>query len=770
MPPWVENGTPEQLEVIRAIARERAAAGDPFLRDVVENAAARRNELKPAFRAFSTAWAGNKQVDADETFTHWMETAALLRRAGSPLALEAWIHAATSEYYAGRPGPALARLDEVEKELTASGNRYPGVAADALWARGLVLSQTGAPHGALDAYRRAAAEAARSGETELGVYVRALTASELELVGDPAEADKARLKSLRELDQINSRPDPLYVAFAEAASSALNAGRSRLALAFVDAQSRIARQQDDPLLIAESAAQRARAYLALGDVEAAWPRLNAARVEAEKIRTPWLRDRTLAQIEYTTGRAELQIHPDRAVSAFSAAIDLWQQHGWRVHSASALLARGEALLSLGDRDAAERDFRAGIADMEEQRRDLAEPSLRVAYFERADRLFERLIELLLAESRTADALSIAERKRSRCLLDQLAAPPGDSTALPLSGQDIAAATARTKTALLEITFVERGAELWLVHDGTIEHAQSGDSREAIDAAVTRHLDAIATNDAIAVRREGLCLYQQLIAPVAAAIPVGADLVIVPDGSLQAFPFATLIQPSGEFLIESFPLPAAPSASIYLRTPEAVAGNGSLVAVAQPAPAGFDALPFAEAEASAIAAAHPRGRLLVGEEVSPEQFLELAGEAAYIHFAGHARTDLDRPSQSALMFESASGSATLDAGTIAKAHLRAHPLVVLAGCSTGRGRLLRNEGMDSLAAAFLQAGARGVVATLWDVDDSLAGRLFQPFHANLRASMRPADALREAQRSLIHSKEPRDRRPKIWGSAVMVGPH
>ena len=44
------------------------------------------------------------------------------------------------------------------------------------------------------------------------------------------------------------------------------------------------------------------------------------------------------------------------------------------------------------------------------------------------------------------------------------------------------------------------------------------------------------------------------------------------------------------------------------------------------------------------------------------------------------------------------------------------LVVLSACRTGQGRLYSGEGVTGLARAFLYAGSRGVVSSLWSVDD------------------------------------------------------
>ena len=156
---------------------------------------------------------------------------------------------------------------------------------------------------------------------------------------------------------------------------------------------------------------------------------------------------------------------------------------------------------------------------------------------------------------------------------------------------------------------------------------------------------------------------------------------------------------------------------------------------------------------------------MGAEITPEQFLAKAADADVIHFAGHSSTDLDTPSNSALLFEPAK---VLTAGTIMRARLDRHPVVVLAACGTGRGRIRPNEGVDSLAGAFLGAGARDVVATLWDVQDASMVTVFRSFHRNLQRGARCADALRATQISLIHGENVRNGRPMVWASTFVVG--
>lgn len=764
LPQWVETGDPRLLSLLRSVAAVRAAS-DPFLRDVIEHAATHREAMLPAVRAWKAACAANDQGDYKAVSKHFAESAAILDRAGSPLALCASLYAASAD--GSRGGGVSAVVAAVRERLAATGDRYPAVSAEAAWVLGVALTNRGDPDVCLATLRSALDDAIRSGETENLAGLRQLIATELENVSDPVEAETYRLEALRQSDGIGANDERMYVAFAETAISAMRAGRPRVALAFLESATELARRTTKPLSLAESDAFHAQALVDLGrkaDVEAL---LDSARLQAVQITDEGFRERTLANIAYTAGRlATLQRRPAAAIASYGTAIDIWKTKQWAQHQAAGYLGRAEAALSTGDRASAEGDLRAGIEALETTRDNVGEPAMRVAYFEGSAPLFERLIALLLDEGRPTEALSITERKRGRMLLDQITAP-ATGRATPLDADGIASLVSG-RTAILEIALLDSGPQLWLVHDRRIEHAGGTATEAEIEAAAARHVAAIAADDVAAIHREGRWLYDQLIAPLSAALPAGADLVIVPDGVLQAFPFATLVAPDGAYLIQKYTLATAPSANLFLRRPARAEGD-ELLAVAQPAPSGFDRLPSAAAEVGAIARGYRRGRVLTGDEVAPAGFLDLAGDAAFVHFSGHARIDQVRPARSALLFETAAGPpAELTVKAIGRSRLRAHPLVVLAACSTGRGKPRRTEGIDSLAAAFLQAGARGVVTTLWDVEDTESAALFRIFHEKLRSGARAADALRDAQRSLIQSTSPNESRPAAWGSAAVFG--
>ena len=766
LPRWIIAADIRDLHLARAVGRIRAAAGDPFLLDVVEHTAANRENVRDGILAYASASDELTKRRTESAGAGFLLAGRQLRIAQSPLAWSADILTASCDFYGGRSEAALARLSKVRDEWQRAGRRYPGVAADAEWVRGLILSRLDA-NASLEAYRRGMAEARRGGDVEHEAALLALVVEILDRVEDTGESDRLRIQSLRQLHDTAATSDRMYNAFSSGAYAMLRSGRPRVAGAFIDAQERIARTTGDPLQLAESATERALALRDLGRHEAAERHLQLARTPASRIPTEALRERTLSNLALVAGTIYARSDPARAVAEITSAIATWERYGWRVHTATAYLLRGEVLARTNPR-AAESDFRAGIAEMERQRDRIAEPRLRVTYFERADHLFSRLIELMLDQDRTGEALAVAERKRSHEILRTIAAgAPARSTA-PLDSNQLASAIA-DDTVLVEYILLERGAAIWAVGRRGTFFARSPSRGDAIQGMITRHLAAIAVNDLVAASLEARALYRQLIAPVGARLSDVTRVVIVADDRLQLIPFAALLDPDGRYLIESFTIALAPSGSTFVHSGRGAERRGSLLAVAQPAPAGADMLPNAERETRDVADFYRDSSVYVGREIAPDEFLRRAGEMTIVHFAGHARLDPYEPRGSALLFEGdAEPAAMLRAEKISAARLTNRPLVILAGCSTGNGPLRRNEGLDSLATAFLRAGAHGVVATLWDVEDDTAALLFREFHKQLSNDRDAAEALRDAQIALLRSTNDRRRQPKAWAGYALFG--
>ncbi|MEO5345934.1 MAG: tetratricopeptide repeat protein [Magnetococcus sp. YQC-9] len=94
------------------------------------------------------------------------------------------------------------------------------------------------------------------------------------------------------------------------------------------------------------------------------------------------------------------------------------------------------------------------------------------------------------------------------------------------------------------------------------------------------------------------------------------------------------------------------------------------------------------------------------------------------------------------------------------------LAVLSACETGLGEVHEGEGVYGLRRAFQEAGARTVIASLWEVSDAGTQALMTSLYARLSEGMHPHRALREAQLDLLESNE--WHHPYIWAAFMMIG--
>lgn len=81
--------------------------------------------------------------------------------------------------------------------------------------------------------------------------------------------------------------------------------------------------------------------------------------------------------------------------------------------------------------------------------------------------------------------------------------------------------------------------------------------------------------------------------------------------------------------------------------------------------------------------------------------------------------------------------------------------------------MRGEGLIGLTRGFLYAGARGVAASLWKVDDDATAELMTRFyHGMFSLGLSPAAALRKAQIEMWQQQ--RWHSPYYWAAFVLQG--
>lgn len=114
---------------------------------------------------------------------------------------------------------------------------------------------------------------------------------------------------------------------------------------------------------------------------------------------------------------------------------------------------------------------------------------------------------------------------------------------------------------------------------------------------------------------------------------------------------------------------------------------------------------------------------------------------------------------------------LTSAEIASLDLRGVESAVLSACDTGGGDILPGEGVLGLRRAFLGAGVRSVVMSVWRVQDEFASRWMKRFYAaRLDEHGSTANAVRAASRAMLESlrRDGRSTHPFYWGAFVAVG--
>jgi CHAT domain-containing protein len=186
------------------------------------------------------------------------------------------------------------------------------------------------------------------------------------------------------------------------------------------------------------------------------------------------------------------------------------------------------------------------------------------------------------------------------------------------------------------------------------------------------------------------------------------------------------------------------------------------------------LPFTRAEADQILAVAPAASSMKALDFRATRTVATSGELSnyrYVHFATHGYLDTTRAGLSAIVL-----SLVDEEGKPLDGFLRVHDiynlnlpaeLVVLSACETGLGKDVTGEGLDGLTRAFMYAGARRLVVSLWNVNDKATASLMQRLYVGmLRSKMTPAAALRAAQIEMLRSRQWQS--PYYWAAFVMQG--
>ena len=272
------------------------------------------------------------------------------------------------------------------------------------------------------------------------------------------------------------------------------------------------------------------------------------------------------------------------------------------------------------------------------------------------------------------------------------------------------------------------------------------------------------------------LYDFVIGPVVDLIH-GEEIIFIPEGPLCLVPYAAFVDSDSKYLSESYRIRVIPSlTSLRLIEDSPVDYHyetGALL-VGDPWVQEYTykgrklvQLPCAREEVEVI------GQILhteplTGTEATKDAVLERLSSVALVHIAAHGRMETGEialaPNPTRASQTPTEEDFLLTMKDVSSVQIRAK-LVVLSCCHSGRGEI-KAEGVVGIARAFMGAGARSVLVSLWAIDDEATLEFMKSFYEHLAERRSASDALNRAMKCMRESDK--FNKVKYWAPFVLVG--
>ncbi len=274
------------------------------------------------------------------------------------------------------------------------------------------------------------------------------------------------------------------------------------------------------------------------------------------------------------------------------------------------------------------------------------------------------------------------------------------------------------------------------------------------------------------------LYNILIQQIADLVQ-GDELIIVPDGPLWLAPYAALVDADSKYLCDSFRIrliPSLTSLKLIADCPDEYHSRSGALLVGDPwveevtnsnGEKFLDPLPCARKEVEMI------GKILnvtplIGKKATKLEVLKELSSVALVHIAAHGCMETGEialtPDPERTSPIPTKEDYILSMADVLGVKLRAR-LVVLSCCHSGRGEI-KAEGVVGIARAFMGAGARSVLVSLWAIDDEATLEFMISFYQRLVEERSASESLNQAMKDLRELDKYSEVR--YWAPFVLIG--
>jgi len=439
-----------------------------------------------------------------------------------------------------------------------------------------------------------------------------------------------------------------------------------------------------------------------------------------------------------------------------------------------------------------------------------EDVLKINFCDRYQNAYAALWTTLVKLSRTEEALNAAEQARGQALTDLMKQQYGSE--LPLSGsfdfkEIISGRVFNVSTQIVFVALEKKKINIWVLSQGNGVQFKQNDAggRDFLERVMTnafkdcvcrcvrieeltsRELTEELTRDkesdiSVQLSKENKhslrLLHCSIFCPIAKLLR-SDEIVIVPDGALCLAPFAAFLDDYSRYLSESFRIrviPSLTSLKLIADAPEDYHAKSGALLVGDPClqeitdifgKPKMPQLPFAGKEVRMI------GEILntvplTGKAANKDEVLRRIGLVALVHIAAHGQPGSGQiylaPNPTRNNRYPQEDDYILKIADVQAVQLRAR-LVVLSCSHSGQGDV-KAEGVVGIARAFLGAGARSVLVTLWAVDDEATFEFMKKFYQHLRDGKSASVSLSLAMKYLRETEK--FSAVKYWAPFQLIG--
>ena len=505
----------------------------------------------------------------------------------------------------------------------------------------------------------------------------------------------------------------------------------------------------------------------LGDVPRAMEYYKQGLRNAEEIGDSFVQGQAYCRL----GKCYTKLHDlKEAIECYKKHLSMAEEIGERMSEACAHTDLGHSFLQSHSLNEALKHFRCSVKIYDTIRANsISEDQLKISFRRQHQFAYTLLWQVLVMLDRNDEALYAAERGRAQALLDALKVTYGFTSLSPRSiesEEEVRYNSRKTTVLTVFLALEEKTVNIWVLgKEGNPIFRQA-----MVEDSFTLLLDRAGVGIRCENRCELQAFYDAVLGPIEDLFD-GDELIVVPDGALSKAPWAALSE-----TLRIRTVPSLTSLKVITDSPSEYHSKSGALLVGDPClkkitdkrgnPI-YDPLKYARMEVEMIGKIL-ESQPLTGEDATKEAVLQRIASVALVHIAAHRRKETGEiflaPDPRWESKPSTEEDWIMKMSDIQAVRLRAR-LVVLSYSHSGQGEV-SSEGVVGMARAFLFAGARSVLATLWAIDDEATMMFMKSFYQQLGSGESASVALQRAMKCLRDSHD--FSAPRYWAPFVLIG--